>query len=238
MMRTALYIGGRVVIGDSHLDAYHKLTEAERLDDEHLVSGFYDPETNEFVADMEKDHFYTKEMYLVRHATPCRSDGDPDLSDEGIEQIRAVAQEMSAYNFDGFTGISSPMLRCLRTSAILSEYLHIEFCVLPEIIEPPILSEQEDVVRVHSRADQFPDFKWPNSCEWHVSDESYHEFLDRVKNTLRHLPSKSIVVSHTGYIFSVVRAALCPQKAEMLAAEGLPPASVTYINNQNIKRLG
>jgi hypothetical protein len=69
MMKAELFVGGCIVIGDSHLDAFQLLSVEEK--DADLVSGFFDPETHEFVSDMEKDHFFDKEMYLIRHGQCC-----------------------------------------------------------------------------------------------------------------------------------------------------------------------
>ena len=237
MMKAALYVSGRIVVGDSHLDAYRKLSESEKDGD--LVSGFFDHCTEEFVSDMEKDHFYNKEMFLVRHGKSQNpSEPDPDISEEGVCQVQELVTQLSDGNLGDVVGITSPLLRCLKTAEILSKYLGIRFQIIPEVMETPTFLGEYDVFKVRNRSRQFPQFDWPTSKEWHVVHETPHDFLERVKETLQHLPTKSIVVTHYGYICNMVKLALCDKKAELLVEQGIPPASVTYINRQDVQCLG
>lgn len=237
MMKAALYVSGRIVVGDSHLDAYRKLSESEKDGD--LVSGFYDGETEEFQSDMEKDHFYDKELFLIRHGrAEDPAAPDPDISDEGICQVQQLASELCGRNFCGVEGITSPLLRCLRTASILQERLGIHFRIVPEVMETPHFLDEYEIFKVRNRSRQFPHFDWPTSKEWHVVHETPPDFLERVKDTLCHLPHKAIVVTHYGYICHMVKLALCDAKAQLVVEQGIPPASLTYINRQDVACLG
>lgn len=233
MRRAALYVCGRIIIADSHVSAFMQLSESEK-DDGGLVSGFFDPETQEFVSDEDRDHFYDKEMYLVRHGKSCNpSDPDPDISEEGQEQAAKVAYCLWSKNLQGFTGYTSPLLRCLRTADAIHRLIGIEFQIVPELVESP----GDDVFKIRNRSSQFPQFEWPSSCEWHVLQETPVSFLQRAKDALLQLPGQSIVVTHFGLIHNMAKLALCDDKAEIVAEQGIPPGSVTYINRQRVLRL-
>ena len=123
MRKAALYIEGRIVIADSHLEAYRTLTFSEQ-NSESLVSGFYDSKTGEFCSDCERDHFYDKEMILIRHAEVCDSNHpDPNISNYGVFQAEKIANTLSEFPIEKFSLYCSPMLRCLETASIVSETL-------------------------------------------------------------------------------------------------------------------
>ena len=112
MKRAALYLCGRIITGGSHLEAFEKLLPNEK--DAEIVSGFFDTDTDEFEADLERDHFYNKEFYLVRHGqVEDPFDLDPKLGECGLEQIRRIASKFAAANLEGFCGVTSPVRRCI-----------------------------------------------------------------------------------------------------------------------------
>lgn len=234
-MKAALFVAGRIVVGDSHLAAFQSLEDSEK--DTDLVSGFYDNSTGEFVSDLEHDHFFDKQLFLVRHGEVSNhNEADPEISAEGISQAKRAAQCLTEQNVSDFTALTSPLLRCLRTAAILQDILGIQFRIVPALLETPTLSNCE-VFKLRNRSEAFPQFEWSSSREWHVLPETHEDFRDRVLGTLRHLPSKSIVVTHCGLICYMAKFALCEQKANPLLEQGIPPASVTYINKQAVQRL-
>lgn len=237
MLRAALYVGGRIVVGHCHLDAYQQLSEAEK--DSHLVSGFYDSNSEEFKSDMDKDHFYNKEMVLVRHGRVEVSDSpDPDLSDEGRGCVQLTTQTLKKNQFEDAACFVSPMLRCLRTAAIIQEAMNVRFKIMPEVMETPSLTKSDEGFCVKNRHDQFPQFDWPQESDWCIPQEDPATFMSRVKETLKQLPTRSIVVTHYGYICNMAKIALCDDRAKLMIEQGIPTASVTYINKQVVRRLG
>lgn len=232
-MRAALCVNGRVVMGNSHIDCFMKLSEAEKDGD--LLSGFYDQESQQFISDTEARVLRDKELYLVRHGHYADYDApDPDIDDEGIDQVHETARLLSTRNIGTFVGVTSPMLRCLRTAAILHNELGIQFQVIPETMETPSFLNEGEIFKLKNRSRQFPQFRWPTSKEWHVHPETGSDFLDRVKETLQVIPARSIVVTHFGYICLTAKIALCKK----LFTESFPPASVTYFNRTDGERLG
>jgi broad specificity phosphatase PhoE len=235
--KAALYIQGRIVIADSHLEAYRKLTLIEQESDE-LVSGFFDQSTEEFCADCEKDHFFNKEMVLVRHATVSNQDDpDPSLSELGFRQAYNVGRMLMKFDLDSFEMISSPMLRCLQTASVLSETLGKKFKVDPQLAETPTFLEDEEIYCVPNRKNMFPDFMWESEEDIFLVKESSKEFRKRTAEVLHYLPNNTILVTHFGLICNMMRLALCDERANRAVDRGIPPASVTHINKEELQIL-
>lgn len=236
-MKAALYIEGKVVIADSHLEAFRMLSEDER--EKPLVSGTYDPASGEFISDMPDDHFFNKQIYLIRHGLAYQNlgDNDPEIQVEGLAQAARICDLFRRCELSGFVGIVSPMLRCLRTALVLHDGLGLPFRVCPGVMETPaFLAENESVV-LKNRHRGFPQFEWKCKENWQIPFESKEAFLARVRSTLKTLPEKSIVVTHFGFICNSARVALCDKKADGVMREGIPPASVIYINRHSMDRM-
>lgn len=237
MRKAALYVHGRIVTGDSHLEAYRKLSAQEQ--NEHLISGVFDTDTEEFDSEVPDEHFYDKEMLLIRHGD-CQDPGEPDtpLSEFGYEEVHKLATVL-AHTFDlkDMIGISSPMLRCLQTSLILHELLDIRFQIQSEVMETPIFLEEGHQYRLQNHRSKFPQFEWNASEDWILTKETLKNFVDRSRSALQHLPHNCIVVTHYGFICNLARLALCDKKASELAKD-IPPASVTHIDQQEVKCIG
>lgn len=232
-MKAALYVAGRVVVGDSHLSCLSMLQDHE-LDGE-LDSGFYDDETREFISEREQRIFDNKELYLVRHGHYLGDhELDPDIDGEGEGQVRGAAEVLRGRDLADFAGVTSPLLRCLRTASILQELLGIHFRVVPEVIETPHFLDPGKVFKLKNRSRDFPQLDWPTSKEWHVLPETEHDFLLRVKDSLQRMPTRSIVVTHHGYISLTAKISLCKN----LFQGAFPHASVTYFHRQDGQRLG
>jgi hypothetical protein len=163
MRKAALYVQGRIVLADSHLEAYHQLTAGEQQ--ERLVSGMFDTDTEEFDSELPEEHFFDKEMLLVRHGMAEEAlEPDSDISEYGVQQVYQLAA-LLAQTFEPkkFTGITSPLLRCLRTSLILHELLDIDFQVRAEVMESPLFLKDDQQYRLQNHHDKFPQFHWGTS---------------------------------------------------------------------------
>lgn len=232
-MRAALYVAGRIVVGNSHLDCFEKLTEDEQ--NSSMDSGFYDCESGQFISEKDQHLFDDKEIYLIRHGQSTQPDqADPDISCQGQSQAFQAAACLMSQDIKGFCGFTSPLLRCLRTASIIQECLGIHFHVMPEIMETPHFLDPGEIFKIGNRSSMFPQFDWPSSKEWHVLHETPIDFFERVKETLRQMPDRSIVVTHYGYICLTAKIALC----KAILEKGFPPASVTYFHRHDGKRLG
>lgn len=234
MKTAALCVEGRIVVGSSHLDAYEKLTTSER-DASDFVSGVFNSDTSEFEADCQSQHFYDKEILLIRHAAVLDPNNpDSPISEAGIKQARLLAYTINV-DLNEFVGLTSPLLRCLQTSQIIQEVLDNKFQVEPQLAERPGFLEEGESFSVPSRQDKFPEFQWPTSDEFTFASESPHYFLDRTEQILHRLPRKSILVTHRGFICNLVRLALNNGQAQVIENKGVAPASTIYINRQKLQ---
>lgn len=233
MRKAALYVHGKVVVGDSHLEAYKKLTSSEK--DERLVSGIFDTDTEEFSSELPEDHFYDKEMAFVRHGlAEDTMEPDSDLSELGIKQVQQLASLLAqTFNPKQFIGITSPLLRCLQTSLILHELLDVQFEIQSSVMEFPIFLEDNKRYRLQNHHEKFPQFYWDTHEDWILTQETSTNFLNRTQSALRDFPHNCIVVTHFGFICNVTRLALSKNKVA-----NIPPASITYICQQEIKCIG
>jgi broad specificity phosphatase PhoE len=237
MRKAALYVHGRIVVGDSHLEAFQKLTVAEQ--GERIVSGAFDTDTAEFDSDLAIDHFYDKDLLLIRHAhVQDNSEPDTPISEDGADQVKKLANTLKSFDLKDFVGLVSPFLRTLQSALILHEALNLDFRIEGEVMEIPMFLEDGQQYRLQNHQDKFPQFNWPSPDDWILTKESQRDFTDRAKLALQNFPRKCIVVTHYGFICNIARYALCDQKAEIAVTGAVPPASLTHIYKQEIKCLG
>lgn len=230
MKKAALYVEGHIVTADSHLAAYQKLTIEEQ--NSNIVSGFFNPDTEEFDSDKYTDHFFNKKILLIRHAeVENQQQSDPPLSDFGQKQAESLANLIKKHHSPNLQGFTSPFLRCLQTCAIISEITKIKFVVKPEIME------SVEPQTIPNRQKEYPQFEWQDSNDVVAKKENSKEFALRVKKSLKQLPNESILITHFGVIYNMVLLALCADKAKKIIQNGIPPISITSINKQELKCL-
>lgn len=234
MKRPALYINGRVVEGSSHVNAFEQLSHDEQLEDS-ISSGTFDTETGEFDGYIEEEHFYRKEILLMRHASVASNGLDPGISQAGVDQVLAVMPYLRQLDLSQFSCKCSPMLRCLETANVIQSCVDVKFCVDPSLAEPPPSLEENEDYYVPARQSGFPQYLWPDVAGWLIHQFTTNEFLSHVTEVLRLLPKKSILISHSGFVIRMVRLALC--ETTMLK-NGIPTASLTHIENREVRCLG
>lgn len=236
MKKAALYVKGKIIVGCNHGDAFGQLSQQEQ--NEEIVSGFFDEETEEFQGEIDTQHFFNKDILLVRHAlVDDTNDPDTDISYEGERQIKSLACFLRSRNYSDYTFISSPFLRCLRTSEILEKTLSLKVLVEPKIAETPLFLENDDQYVLTNRSDQFPQFEWTTHKDFVLQFESKKSFLERTLFVLKHLPHNCILITHFGVICNIAKLALCEQKACEILKNGVPPASITNIHQQEIEKV-
>lgn len=234
MEKAALYIQGRIVLGSSHLDAFEQLTETEKSSSD-IASGFFDEQTGEFKSYFEEEHFFNKEILLIRHGHTDHNDLDPALSPKGQSQVEMTNQLLSELNLDDFVGFCSPMLRCLQTADLISQATGINFQVKTDILEPPPFLSPRETFFLKSHHSTFPQYEWPFDNGYFIEHETNNTFLARVNRVLRGLPKKSMIVSHSGFVINMAKLALCN---ETVTKCGVPTASLTHIENREVRCLG
>lgn len=234
MRTTALYVNGRVILGTSHLDAFQKLSEDEK-NDPSLVSGFYTQSSKEFQGYAEDEHFFCKTIMLLRHGEPDANHLDPGLTKKGVTEVIQAAKYLATKDIHGFAAFTSPFLRCLETARIIQDHIQIDFTVEQDLAECPVFLHSDEEYYIQNRRSAFKSFRWPTEDGWRIRCESPEIFHTRLRKLLHALPDKSILISHRGIVLNIARLALCEKRVR---ENGVPTASLTYIENQRLKCIG
>lgn len=236
MRKAALYFQGKVIVANSHLEAYNQLTQDEKYS-ECIVSGVFDTATREFEAYTDEEHFFDKEIILIRHAETLSKDPDPDLTEIGVRQAKKLARQLKEIDLTGCTTYCSPLKRCLQTAYCLWEYLKVPVVVNPDIVETPCFLKENEAFTVKNHKAEYPQFEWGYTADVTIEFESKEDFVHRVHSVLLNLPTRSILITHFGVICVIGQLALCDQKVKNLLANGPAPASITHINKDKILTL-
>lgn len=173
----ALYAGNRIVTGVNHGDAFSKLNQDEQ--DGPIESGFLDPTTGKFFT--EEIEFYSKQVYLIRHAQAEGQHYHACLTELGHEQSRLCGEFLARQQLpDDICFCCSPYDRCVQTSEIVSEVTTIHHNIDAD------LRKQDD-------------------------DEPDQKFIERIHVVLDKLPAHSLIISHTDFILHFVHEAIGPE---------------------------
>lgn len=236
MKQAALYVCGKIVMADSHLMAFQRLSIQEKQAAE-IISGFFNVETEEFESDIPQDHFYDKQMILIRHPDTERDGQNPSLSSKGVDKTYEIVESLKDKDLSDYRGITSPMTRCLETADILQKKLDLPFEVNPDVVESPMTHDQKEF-QIENLQSKYPNFYWPNNKTFFIKKENEIEFRKRTRNVLQNFPHRCIVITHFGVIFHISQDALCEHKANVLFSTGIPRGSVTFINRDTMQMIG
>ena len=129
---------------------------------------------------------------------------DSNLSEQGIEEVKKVAYLLcKKINLDNITAYVSPYPRCRQTAQIIADNTRIKVKISASLGE-------EDATR-----------------------EKYSDFFTRLKLILDALPSKSLIISHSDVIETMIQMA-----TGIKDVRTIPTASVTLINRRRTVCLG
>ena len=126
----ALYASGKLVTGCCHGEAYGKLSESEK--DQNIQSGFIDEHKLKFIAD--DGEFYLKKIILMRHGD-SEGKSESSITEKGRSQVKMAAAFFATINLKGYKGFCSPLIRCVDTAKLLSDYCRIQFNVNDDLIK-------------------------------------------------------------------------------------------------------
>jgi len=150
------------------------------------------------------------QLVLIRHAESFNNIGttedlDSSLSNNGFTQMEVTARWLKNIfsqktPFENFIGYTSPLLRCLQTSRVLSHIIKVPFEVNYKLREFSVTKENSisPCVTIRNRKDIY-DFSWiEDKKEICFKDESLAEFVPRVKSFYSNLDPKGkyLIVSH------------------------------------------
>lgn len=216
------------------MTALEQLSDDE-MNDNSLASGWFDTETGEFHGYQDEEHFYQKELVLMRHAKPHEEGPDPGLSPEGRREAEEVVQDFQGFDLSHFVCKCSPMLRCLETARIIQRGTGARFAVDPYLVEPPPFLQSGDRYHIPCRQEQFAEFEWTYRGTWPIEWIARQDFQRHVGNVLRFLPHRTMIISHSSFVVTMARLALCESTVHKC---GIPTASITHIVNKEVRCLG
>ena len=132
-------------------------------------------------------------LHIVRHGEPAwlvdgRAVDDPGLTDQGLREVKALSERISAEHFDAV--YVSPLRRALETVQPVAETLALEPQIcdwLAELGPPPFEGRPwEEVEEAFLQARARPPVQWWDGMP---NGESFHEFHRRVSDGLEGLLS-------------------------------------------------
>lgn len=91
------------------------------------------------------------ELYFLRHGDALAAEPRP-LSDEGVEEVRAVAQRLKALGLRPDAILTSPLLRAQQTAQIVGDMLKVEPQVSELLNGGARLEDFAEAVGAHRRA--------------------------------------------------------------------------------------
>jgi phosphohistidine phosphatase SixA len=156
----ALYLDGKIVTGVTHGHAFAELSEEEKAKIDKIVSGFFDEETGQFIDPDNSLEFYTKSIILIRHgqiAQPYTENLDPDLSDEGIDEVKRITYFLQKrIDLHNTFACVSPYLRCRHTAQIIADHTRIRFKISHEIRDESHDAHSDFFTRLKKVLDALP----------------------------------------------------------------------------------
>ena len=160
-------------------------------------------------------------VYLVRHgraAAGWNTDPDPGLDAAG--RLQAADMTLRLAPLGPLDLVSSPLLRCQETAVGLAAAWKTVTRIEPGVAEIP---SPEGV----AMADRVEWLRVAMAGTWSAMGPRYTSFRDRVAETLRALPSDTVVTSHFVAINAVIGAALGDDR---MVIRSLDNCSVTVID--------
>ncbi len=160
-------------------------------------------------------------LYLVRHgraAAGWNVDPDPGLDDLGRLQAERMADQLEALG--PLALVSSPLLRCQQTAAVLGTRWSVPTLIEPKVAEipsPPGVPMEDRVEWLRSAM----------SGEWSLLGPRYTHFRDGVAACLASIPTDSVVASHFIAINAAIGAACGDDR---VVIRSLDNCSVTIID--------
>lgn len=156
----ALYLNGKIVTGVTHGHAFAELSEEEKDQIDGIVSGFFDEETGHFNDPDSGLEFWSKSIILIRHgqvAQPYQENMDPDLSEEGIDEVKRITYFLQKrVNLQNTSALVSPYLRCRHTAQIIADHTRIRFKISHDIREESHDSHSDFFTRLKKTLDVLP----------------------------------------------------------------------------------
>jgi broad specificity phosphatase PhoE len=160
------------------------------------------------------------DLLLISHGQAQKQKGvssDPDgsLTDFGMKQT-CLTGSWLRYNFlhKGFVGYTSPYLRTLQTSSVISEIIDIDFSVDDDLRDFEFFKPKTAIIP--NRSLQFDNLSWPIK-EWSEESKKFEletidQFIERCAGFIDKLQDKEdekvLVVSHNSVCVALAQLAI------------------------------
>jgi phosphohistidine phosphatase SixA len=201
----ALYLNGKIVTGVTHGHAFAELSEEEKDQIDGIVSGFFDESTGQFIDPDTNVEFYTKSIILIRHG---------NIAQPYTENLDPDLSDKGVDEVKRITYFLQKRVNLQNTVAFVSPYLRCRHTA--------------QIIADHTRIK----VKISNEIR-EESHDTHSDFFTRLKNTLGHLPAKSLLISHSDVIEAITRMATGIEDVS-----SIPTASVTLISKRQAVCLG
>jgi broad specificity phosphatase PhoE len=201
----ALYLDGKIVTGVTHGHAFAELSLKEKEHIDGIVSGFFDEETGQFIDPDNSLEFYTKSIILIRHG---------NVAQPYSENLDPDLSEKGVNEVKRITYFLQKRVNLQNTTAYVSPYLRCRHTA--------------QIIADHTRIK----IKVSNEIR-EESQDTHSDFFTRLKDTLDHLPAKSLLISHSDVIEAITRMA-----TGIGEVAPIPTASVTLISKRQAVCLG
>jgi broad specificity phosphatase PhoE len=233
MYRPAVFCNGHIKQGRHHGDAFAQLSLADKCSFDLLVSGHVN-EDGSFTTEMKH---LEKEIILLRHAESLYNINatdhlNSDLSNHGELQAHLVAEHLRSMDLTDYVGITSPLLRCLKTARYIQRKTGLRFHVREALGEVSWDFPPEGLF-VHVLSEIFDEMHWDIHEEiFHFAKEEDAVFVQKLNQFFNQLPPKTILVTHGACVMTLIELALGAKVAKIPEWDGsIKNASLTHIKN-------
>jgi len=183
---------------------------------------------------------FKEELIIIRHARSkynLRLSEDPDdrISEFGEKQSRNVGSFLGKeVNLEDHKFHTSPFLRCLQTSDIISSLCGMQPIVMPQLRE--YLNHGGVKAEVINRKGLFPRMNWevyPEEGE--IYDQEFNEvFMHRMYEAHSILPEKSIVCTHGLPALALLHVASTNTRSVPIWDHSIDNCSITIIRKGRV----
>ncbi len=190
-----------------------------------------------------------EKLIIIRHGNSQHNekltkDLDSQLTELGVNQATKVGKNIKKYvpDIEKFKCFTSPFLRCLRTSELISIHNDkpLKFKIFVPINECKT-SYPKEGCKVPNRQSIFSDFDWEDCPKmgWHFFKETYSEMVNRLRKALEILPSRALVVSHGTPVLTLAKLASNQDVQNPTKwNDDIKNCSLTVVENGKIIHLG
>lgn len=177
------------------------------------------------------------ESHYNVHATKHQNS---DLTQYGEYQAHLTSNHMKSLDLRGYTGYTSPMLRCLRTARYIQRTTGMHFTVLPELCEVS-WEFPENGLDIRVMSDVYWEMNWHDLADHetiNLPKETDTAFVEKLSVLFNNLPEKSLVVTHGTGVMTLIELAISAKVDKVPEWDGsIKNASLTSLSGNALQYL-